>query len=104
MSPHPIMKIADIGDGIDNTSGSENVSIFSEESGRDDAGLVLAGFEMRIREEEEESRKGMFGKVIWHELHGVCTDDGHVLIRAGKSRVLWGGSCAKGDDTVMDVL
>ena len=104
MSPHPIMKIFNVGDSINYATWSEDIGVFCKQSWRDDASLVLARLEMGIWEEEEESRKRMLCEVVGHELHGVCADYGHVLVRAGKGRILWDGSRAKGDDSVMDVL
>lgn len=43
---------------------------------------MFTGFEVGIREEEEESGEGVFGEVVWHEFHAVGTYDGDVLVWA----------------------
>ena len=72
MSHHPKMEVLDVCDGVYNSTGTENISVFGKKGRpegvalgdkveryeaaclRDDSCLVLAGLEMRIREQEED--------------------------------------------------
>ena len=53
VSRHPLMKVFDIGDSIDDTTRTKDVRILCKESGRDDASFVLAQFEVGIGEKKE---------------------------------------------------
>jgi hypothetical protein len=50
MSRHPLVKIFDVGDSIDDATRTKDVCIFCEKGGRDDASFVFAGFEVGVGE------------------------------------------------------
>jgi len=89
----------DVSDGVHDSARSQGIRIFGQKCGGYDACLVLALFEMGIGEEEEEGGEGVLCKVVGEKLHGICADDGDVLI------VGW---CVGGDtescDAVLDIL
>jgi hypothetical protein len=55
MGKHPLVKIVDIRDCIDDATGTKYVCILCQEGRRDDAGFVLARLEVGIREKKEKS-------------------------------------------------
>ena len=68
---------------------------------------MLSRLEMRIGEKEEEGGQRVFWEVVGHELHGVCADDGNVLIRAWCTvgrRLGGSGGRTECDDSVVDIL
>lgn len=95
MGVHPVVEILDVGDSVYDAAGTEDIGIFGEKGRRDDAGLVLPGFEMRVREEEEEGGEGMFFEKVGEEFHSVGADNGDVVVggRVGDTE----GSDAIGD-------
>ena len=97
MGAHPVMQVLDIGDGVDDATGAEDIGVLGKQGGGDDTGLVLPGFEVGIGEEEEEGGEGVLGKVVGQELHGICADDGDILVGAV-------GGDAQGRDAVLDIL
>ena len=53
MLDHPIMQVANVRASVQDPSGLENVRVFTEQLGRNDAGLVLLLLEVWIGKEEE---------------------------------------------------
>ncbi len=92
------MQLLHIRNRIHLSSRLEDVGILGIELGRDDTGFVFAGFEMRVREAEEDGGELGEGEVVGEEFHGVGAEGGNVLISVG--RVLG----AKGGDAVCDVV
>ena len=64
MPDHPLVQIAHVGDGVHDPAGAQDVRVLGEERGRDDARLVLALFEVRVWEEEEEVCEGGAGEEV----------------------------------------
>jgi len=98
------MQVFDIGDGIHDAAEAQDVGIFCEQGWGYDAGLVLSGLEVRVGEEEEEGGEGVFGKIVWKELHGICTDDRDVLERRRGRGVVRLVCDAQSRDAILDVL
>lgn len=98
MGAHPIVEILDIGDSIDNASWTENVCVLCKEGGRDDAGLVLAGLEVGIWEEEKEGRERMLCEEVGEELHRVGSDDRNIIV------MVRFGCGTQRSDAVCDIL
>lgn len=96
---HPFMEVLDVGDGVYDSTGAQGIGIFSQQRRRYDAGLVLALFEMGIGEQEKESGEGVLCKIVWKKLHGVCADNGDILIVCGRV-----GSDTECSDAVLDIL
>lgn len=94
---HPVVEILDVSDGVYDATGTEDVGILGEEGRGDDAGLVLPGFEMGVREEEEEGGEGVFFEKVGEELHGVGADDRDIVVggRVGD---------AEGGDAIRDIV
>jgi len=60
MGHHPVVKIFDIGDGVDDAARPQHIGVLGEQCWGYNAGLVLARFEMRVWKEEEQSGQGVF--------------------------------------------
>lgn len=101
MELHPLVKILDVGDSVDDAAGTKNVSVLCKESRGDDAGLVFARLEVGIGEEEEEGGEGMLSKVVGEELHGVGANDGDVLKGGGVAGCVRN---AQGLDAILNIL
>lgn len=101
MGDHPVVQVLDICDGVDDATWSKDIGILCEESWGDDTGLVFAGFEMGIWEEEEKGREGVLRKKVWKKLHCVGADNGYVVIVVGV--VIRMGN-AKSSDAVANIL
>lgn len=96
---HPFVQILDVGDCVHDSAGTQSIRIFGQQCGGYNARLVLALFEVGIGEEKKEGGEGVLCKIVWEKLHGICADDGDVLI------VGWriGGDTESGD-AVLDIL
>src|SRR6266702_1029349 len=109
---HPLGQVFDVRDGVYDATRTQDICILRQKGGGDYACLVLAQLEVWVREEEEERRERVFGKVVGQELHGIRADDRHVLISAGRNSWVGGrrlgrwcrrGS-TKGRDPIFHVL
>lgn len=100
---HPIVEVFDVRDRVYDPARAEDICVLGEQGRGDDAGFVLADFEVRVGEEEEELGELCFLDVVWEELHGVCADDGDVAIGSGS--IGWDGMGeTESGDTILDVL
>lgn len=77
----PIVQIPYVGDDVDAAAGAHDVGVLGHQGGRDNAGLALAGLEVRVREAEEEAGEGGAREEVGQELHRVGAQRGDVLIR-----------------------
>ena len=73
MAFDPLVQILHIGDGVYDPPGAQNIGILRVERVGYDAGLVLALFEMRVGETEEDFGELVFGEEVGEEFHGVGT-------------------------------
>lgn len=97
MPHHPLVELSHIGNGIHPAAGAQDKRILGHKTRRHDACLVLARFEVWIREAEEESAELATAEEIGEEFHGVGAYAGDVLIERGM-----GCLCAEGADAVLD--
>lgn len=77
-----MMVFFDIGDGVQKPSGPQHVCILGIQARRDDARLVLARLEVRVREADEDLGQLVSGEKIGEELHRVGPESGDVLVPA----------------------
>ena len=77
------MELLNVRDGIYTPARPHEERILGVQLRGHDTRLVLAGFEMWVREAEEEVRELPSGEVIREELHGVGAEGGDVLVRTG---------------------
>ena len=77
---HPLVQVLDVGDRVHLPAGRERVGVLGVEGRGDDARLVLAGFEVRVREAEEDFLQLVFVEEVGEEFHRVGPDAGYVLV------------------------
>mmetsp|Transcript_16512 Transcript_16512/g.47402 ORF Transcript_16512/g.47402 Transcript_16512/m.47402 type:complete len:222 (-) Transcript_16512:325-990(-) len=80
----PLVQLLDVGDAVQPPGGgSEEVGVFGQEAARHDAAGMILPLEVGVGEAEEDLVEARLGKHVGHELHGVASQDGAILILAG---------------------
>lgn len=79
---HPVVQLLDVGDDVHDAAGTQDVGVFGEQRGRDDASFVFARLEVRVREQEKQFRELVFVEEVGQELHTVGTQDADVVVRS----------------------
>lgn len=80
----PLVQIAHVRDHVHPAALAHHVRVLGHQRGGDDAGLVLAGLEVRVGKAEEEPCQGGAREEVGQEFHRVGAQRGDVLI-------VWGG-------------
>lgn len=81
--PDPIVQIPHIGDHVHPAALAHYVRVLGHQRGGDDAGLVLAGLEVRVRKAEEEPGERGARDEVGEKFHRVGSERGDVLISCG---------------------
>lgn len=80
------MQLLDVRDRVEPAVGPQHVGVLGVELGGDDAGLVLAGLEVRVWEAEEEVGQLVTVEEVGEVLHGVGAQGGDVVVGAWAGR------------------
>lgn len=83
---HPLKKLFDICDDVDESIVLEDVGVLCKKLGGDDSLAVFLFLEVRVRITEEHLLQARFRKVVYEKFHGVGADVPHVVVRTGRLR------------------